>query len=363
MKNLFYFPGIGNDRIKSIIKNDISFDISFLTKKSPFYYPYFLISYEYGNKIKNLRDMYDMKDGLILGDSGGFTNLTKGKNYNPKNVMEWMNNNVDIGFILDLPTRNMNTNKNPLMYKTIDYDGFVERLNKTKSNIETMMKYKDDVKLYGVLHGYTHSEHDEWNSMLRNFNLDGVSIPAIGMDKYDLIDTTYRYAKEWINIHYLGLSSFSSIPFLSYVSNHNEGLITFDSVSYRISSTNKQFLIPFSNKYIKFGRNSSHLLSGNMCNCPYCRLLDGVEEYYFDGKGAGKVATILSFHNLYWTVQYIDFIYNLSKDVDRLRQYLKDEHKDKALKLLDVAIMYQEEGIEKASKRVNLKSRDMKEWL
>jgi len=64
------------------------FKFSWWEPNSFFYYPYLLISAFYGLQYRNIREQYNIpKEVTIIGDSGGFQNMTQDGTVNPLQVL------------------------------------------------------------------------------------------------------------------------------------------------------------------------------------------------------------------------------------------------------------------------------------
>lgn len=327
-------------------------DISYQNHKLNFweptaYYQYnsILMSYYYGRKIPNFRDTMNIPDDkLLIGDSGGYQISTLKASINIRNLCKWYNDNMNIGLILDVPTRDSKG-------KSRGHKQFEKALIKTKSNIDKMMRYEMDCKLYGVVQGSTYEERQRWITMLSDYHFDGMAFS--GLDRYDPLSVAQIYLDETEhkNIHILGVGGSKVAPLLYYMSKLYDNIL-FDNASYNISSTLGLYRIPIMNGkagYLSLGKKSDSTIKILPCDCPVCRGINNDPDAMRGKHTKSKpIVRLLSLHNLYYSIRYYNILNSLKDSPHDLLTFIKKYSSDRTLLAINFLDHCDEYGKESA---------------
>ncbi len=328
------------------------FKLSWWEENSFYYYPYMLISAFYGIQHKDFRKKFNISDDfIIIGDSGGFQNMTQNANLNKLNVLRWQEENCQIGLTFDEPILGNDSEKIKLK----------KQINTVKNAYYALdNKKKKDFKLYAVFQGHSLDEqktiHDAYKEEGDITKFDGFAIggmvPIAGntclITKILLtfIDNVKQYKKP---LHFFGISGNKLLPLLIYLQLKLNIPITFDSSSFGGGAIRREFL--FENNKLFFGRNKNHNLKEIPCNCPVCKLclIDDFESK--DSKSGG----LISLHNLYKIIYNIEKLKSLSTDINLFKDYIKKNYPEKVNMLIDYIDEYFENGLLLANEKFKFK--------
>jgi len=164
---LIYVPVIAPNYLDLEWKSDK--EMTWWTEKSIFKYDYLMLSYgiftsdrkhsDRVNIAKAIDKFFEFRKGIkLFYDSGGWQVLTRNMDINPISLAEVQKSSHSyVAFILDVPPIRQ-------YQKKVDEYHFNRCLEKTKDNIEKAYRYYDDFdgKLYGVLHGLTEKQFEQW---------------------------------------------------------------------------------------------------------------------------------------------------------------------------------------------------------
>lgn len=322
-----YFPALSTetvDKKKILHKNGKSF--RFYNKDSIFYYPNFLSSAGiHLNRKEFVKELeIDLKNTIILGDSGGYQLVTgklKQSMETTDKILNWLENNTTYGMNLDFPPR----------------DQFKERLDISYQNYQYFYEHKQNkTKLMNVLHGPTLDRLNIWYDRIKDFDFPG----GWGMGSlvgsnifYFLLNFFFLFEKGEIEkhsakealIHFLGFSRIKDMPILLYLQHKLNKMnldvtITFDSSSPILSAAYGNYYLSLSetgykqlNIPLKIITNKEHVnLEENMpCNCPVCKNLTLKDVLINHLKNGGEKSIFYLYvgcHNLY---KLLEFKFNI----------------------------------------------------
>lgn|SRR3990167_5722960 len=338
------------------------FKLSWWEDNSFFFYPYILISAYYGIKYKNIRQQYNIPENvIIIGDSGGFQNMTQDETINPLEVLQWQEQNCNIGFIFDNPISPDDSKEIKLNKQKITVEnGLLALRNKTNKNL----------KLYGVIQGHTFDEQkniiDEYKKTESFEQYDGFSIGGIvpiasNIDVLIKVLTCFfdNFKNDKRPLHILGLSGIKSIGLINYLKKiYKKENVTFDSSSYGSGAIRLEFINLFNGFKTTFGDNSLNQLNKLPCICPVC---SNILDPSIIRKGGSMPGALLSLHNLYQYIQYTYFISVLSSDLSLFENYLikKNGFEQKTFDFIKYSY---ENGFEAAIEKEQ-KTQDIKKWF
>lgn len=321
-------------------------------EKSAFQYDKILVSYYYRriNKTDQTRAEISFPDNYTLvGDSGGFQADTQGVDIDIKDLCTWFDSNVDIGFILDVPTRTQ-------YGQSYSHDFFNKALEQTRSNIDEMMKYEMDNKLYGIVQGESTRDRVEWLKMLDDYSFDGLGIA--GLNRFDPMEIAKLVLNDFDhdNIHILGAGGAQTTPVITYLGRDKRFKeITFDTSSFSLSGARfasyyaPLYPLPFSGS-IQFGRKFGGKLEKIPCSCPLCSLIDDIS--ILCNKENNKVQNnLIQQHNLYQYLQYVKLLDAYKDDEDIFMQFVRNHCSDRTKIAIDFLNAVEDVGEEIAYKR------------
>ena len=173
-------------RIPAGFTNSVE-SLNFLAKdKNAFRYPWALYSAGHANldisKTVEKEDMVrnrDRSNSFLLGDSGGFQiakGLWPGEWADPacpkaqkqrELVLAWMEEYMDYGMVLDIPTW---TFRDPKASAACGIRSYQDAVDATKINNDYFIQNrKGNVKFLNVLQGGNHQEADDWYEMMKDY--------------------------------------------------------------------------------------------------------------------------------------------------------------------------------------------------
>jgi len=314
MKKLIYVPAISTS--SHLLQEINNFKTNWWKPYGFFHHPYLLMSAYYG--LKNEKDFRKKigfpDDGILVGDSGGFQNVSLKANLSPIEVLKWEENNCDIGIILDIPPYNLVG-----LAAFGKMKEFNKSLQQTYENAKKMYEEKSTkMKLYGVIQGQTYKQKIEWmKKMMEIGDFDGYALSPKPSDSLFEIASHLLIALEngIKNMHILQVSGIQERMILNYFFKEiDDGFITYDSATYMRWAA--EFRIKkygfFVNKMIRI--NEKLDLPFDFCDCSVCSNIT-IEDQKVKGARANS---LMALHNLNMVLQE-------SKVMDLLaRNYGKD---------------------------------------
>ncbi|WYW00783.1 hypothetical protein Aura_00103 [Pseudomonas phage vB_PpuM-Aura] len=238
------------------------------------------------------------KSRHIVADSGGFQ-LGMGRlDYlDPMEIIQWYNNNADIGIVLDIP---MHFN-DPELY---------QRLGRVQAaNTELMMQNKrPSLELMNIFHGNTQEEVSRYRELVER---DDITRLAMGGTYYDTQMTAIAKiiqqmvtGRKYEQYHMLGVAKLSLVYPLIYMAKKGLApLITSDASTWLQESVSKGYYFQehistppgFFKMFDKV--NSPSPFNHLPCNCPVCTAIKYTDVLSVIG---GNVSTfLLAYHNMY----------------------------------------------------------------
>ena len=298
----------------------------------PFRHPSMLVSAYYFMKDPNFREHYKVpiENFTMMGDSGGYSQMTLGGVCEPRRVLEWQEKNCDIALSYDYPL-GPNDNKATIRDKQSD----------TVKNAYFMIDEGSNpvVLKYAVFHGRNLEELDNMFSLYNEHgNLLGFDGYAIGSlvpiaGNVSLITRILIIFIEKLKdvgvgskpIHVFGLSSKNMIPIFAYLSRVYDVDITFDSNSFCNNDLRGDFVINFEQNKSVFLDNKNSIKEARKikripCACPVCKN-QLIDEY--DAGDHRKMRYVLM-HNLYQIINYTAIFRSLMDNKEAYMKYISD---------------------------------------
>lgn len=347
------------------------FEFTWWNKGSFYTYPALLVSAAYGIKYPNFRKEFELPSELLfMGDSGGFqlVSIVKKKSklareakskeerdrhlrdreriiktLHPVKVLRWQERNCEVGFALDVP----------LVGKGEGYSRsrFEWSLGKSIKNYKMMVDNRkkmpeDGFLLYNVLHGMSIPQIEQWYEGVKDFPLDGWSLPIKppGDALYQAFGLTFALSHGLLrNVHVLGVSGFEVIPTLIYATKWIENL-TFDSATptgngakyrgYHTPMNTPGIVAGNPSKWrVFFGEKSSGLMNTLPCDCPVCEQISHPSVFDEEGTAAGS---LIALHNLYVFLRYISVLEAFLDDDKLFRHFIKSHCSPRTMRSIDI---------------------------
>lgn len=297
----------------------------------------------------------------IFADSGGFQ-LKSGKfDYiSPKKLVEWYNDNVDIGLVLDIPSSGY------------FWPGLIEKMAKAQSsNIDVMLKHKrPDLELLNIFHGQNIKDIEVYRSIVERPEIERT---AIGGAYYHTILQSIDHAcqvmtqgRKYKHYHMLGIGNIRQIYALMRMA--SKGIaeyITSDSSSFLQEAMNKGYFvcptISSPPRYLNIGDKYSKPNAGQTlpCSCPVCKSLKYMDV--LNSFTGNILAFMLLYHNLFRFTQHTEAMYDVistatKKDLkDLLRAQLETRKfgRDEVLACIDYVDDFAEGGRDYAAQNLS----------
>ncbi len=303
-------------------------ETSWLTKDSPFYYPYVLINLMTFQNDRNKSEIPD--DVFLLCDSGGFQVITDKCNYDWKQSLDQQ---LMIG-----ANRIFSFDKPPLIKKWEGSNAAFNTMNESKSkeliklNYETALKQSEYLKqikperlkdFFYVVHGSS-KELLDYNIQLINESIGfdnfskyfgGVCYSVKGEDTVFLttamIHANKYFIKKGFPVHVLGFGSFPRMVLMC-----RTDITTFDATSAITGQTYWTFYNSINmygkTKHLTFLNSNYWPFETQFCDCPVCSNVDF--KKLLEEKETTKIGQFISLHNLYQIVKFNVFLCSIKKE-------------------------------------------------
>jgi len=346
------------------------FEFTWWNKNSFYTYPALLVSAYYGIKYPNFRQEFELPPELLfMGDSGGFQLVSLVKKFKrlaheaetkverdrywrearrvkealqPIKVLRWQERNCQVGFVLDVPLVGKQGGHSRKRFEAALAKS-VENYDIAVSNRKKMPE--DGFLLYNVLHGMSITQLEEWYDAVKDFPLDGYSLPLKPPNDplQQAFGLTFAMAHGFMrNIHVLGVSGFEVVPTIVYASKFIDNL-TYDSATptgngakfrgYHTPMSPGVIMGNPSKWRIFFGEKSSGLLNKLPCDCPVCEQIPHPSVFDEPGTAAGS---LIALHNLYVFLRYSMILEALLDDKELFIHFIRSHCSSRTLKSIEI---------------------------
>lgn len=300
-------------------------------------------------------------DQMIISDSGGFQIRNERLNFiNPKHLVEWYNDNVDVGIVLDIPAGDM------------CWEGMYEMMAKAQErSTAVMMEYKKpELDLMNVLHGNSHESYALYRSIVERPDIDRVCLGGLYhgsiMQSIDTATRIIQTGQQYKHYHFLGISNIRQLfPIIRMAAKGMAPLITSDSSTWLQEGLNKGYYVwPAVDqppRYYKIGEKSNRPNSGKIlpCSCPVCQAVKYQDVFAcFQGN---MLSFVMAMHNMHAFTSLTRAMYDIMcdasvkdiKDLVRSMFTTRSNGRDEVLSCFDYIEYAASEGQEAAARRLS----------
>lgn len=323
-------------------------------------FDYYMTNYiDYMGKEKSSprnRVARDPKSMTVISDSGGFQFLTGKLDYlDPLQLVNWYNENADVGIVLDMP----------VVSRISDPKLHAAHAQLQARNTQLMLDAAaPGLEFMNVVHGLTADDKIRFHDTVGHNDIRRL---AIGGSYFDTVMSSVasvlllhrRLGDHYQHYHFLGITNLFQV--LAYMRMAHHGLLPFvtsDSSTYYQKGASKEYLIQ-----TRLSSNISHLNIGQRdnvtspyavlpCSCPVCSNLKYVDA--LSNFGGSAVSSATAFHNAWRYNEYLKAMAGmihlpfpqLAKIITA--QLGKRASLDEGLRTLQFVDMVAEKGLDKA---------------
>jgi len=243
----------------------------------------------------------------VISDSGGFQFLTGKLDYlDPVGLVNWYNENADIGMVLDMPVAS----------RIRDPELHMKLARLQRRNTVTMLEHAvPGLEFMNVVHGTTYEDKLRFHERVAHPKIRRL---AVGGSYFDTVMSSIaavltlhqEIGDHYDHYHFLGVTNLFQV--LTYMRMAKLGLLPFvtsDSSTYYQKGASKEYLIQ-----TRMTSNISHLNIGQRdnvtsvhsmlpCSCPVCsnlRYVDALSNF-----GGSAISSATAFHNAYRYNEYL----------------------------------------------------------
>jgi len=349
-----YIPAIGPSTLSTMARVP---EYNIFGKDGVFKHNFFLISAYRGIEQnftieKMLGD--DLRDDVvIMGDSGGFQEMSLGKNFGRDKVLDWLDENCHTGMIKDYPCTDADS------IQTIR-----EKQQKTAIDATWMLERRKKVLLYNVYLGRSEEQFQQIHDFYGDHEYDGVAIGSLNTNLDNIVSSllsVIKIAGTKKSFHILGRTGLTAMPVQHYIE-HKLGLtLSYDSATYSLGSRLREYKLPFSFKdaLIMTDRENLHKIKELPCDCPVCQTAN-VEMLTSPGGFSGF---LLDMHNMYMQIRMTRTLNSLVHNEDKYKDFV-GRLSTRAGAYLDLVDTMLEEGVDVALRRHNFGgAEEVSDWL
>lgn len=294
--------------------------------------PYMMVNYyaESAKQFSNARQGGKFVDPntLTMSDSGGYQILQGRCEYlDPKLIIDWYNNNVDLGFVLDTPA---NRQASELLIRSAKVQA---------RNTDIMMQGKaENVELINILHGANEYDMREYRNIVERPDVDRLAFGSLYhyytlMKSIDLMYQVCHTGQEYKHVHVLGVANSLHVALLIRMA--TKGLVphlTSDSSTpmqkARLREWHTYVATQEKVKYTLVGYKDGYRPSPNAllpCSCQVCSAVKYADVLWCLN---GNIATkVFEFHNIHSMGRHFDILTEYSKEMTtrEFKQVLKSQ--------------------------------------
>lgn len=326
-----------------------------------------------------------LPDNFIIGDSGGLQNAKFGLDFDPVEVSEWYNDNVDYGLCLDkIPIeRDEDTgSKAEFNLKSGDVELFKKCASKTQENVEQMIKVQGDYELLNIHQGQSWDSLSVWAEHSDMSLGEGVAMKQWNDCRVNAAILAYAW-KHYRGrpIHFLGVGSVTRYLPLILLAKHWGARVTADSASYTWVSRGRTYWSdPHSHGSYHVKKEDARPYGGELpCDCPYCEVIaeypDGLVEDLSGDERSVMVNNLLMAHNIWVEERRCRYYKKLVKNEQHFLEHCKrtvgrlgsDKQstmdKWKVVDLVEFVLDLVHEGFDYVNRNYRFGQETMSEWF
>lgn len=246
----------------------------------------------------------------LMGDSGG-AQLRMGTTpyIDPKDVISWMNDFVDIGAALDVPHRPADQGNEKLMWGLAE----VQRRN---NEVYLAQRKRDDLQFLNVVHGFGLEDARKWCAHVHTKDPAFVSWAAGLGNRNSFFSSLLAAMVPMVEypecggkngLHFFGISGKSYIPCFAWMAKRTGVPITMDSTNYLKGNRYRQFcMTDWKGRMteVEMGRSAKVGYRTELpCSCPVCYSIRWCEAFGLEG--GAKMQHMLTIHNLITILKFV----------------------------------------------------------
>lgn len=245
------------------------------------------------------RGSYRHPDAIkVLADSGGFQLLKETVDFiDPKQLIDWYNDNVDWGMVLDLPIN------------TPGLDIHKRAAKIQAHNTKVMMDNKrEGLELFNIIHGNDDAEMNAFRKIVERPDIDRLAVGGIYygtiLHSINRLCGIIQGGQSYKHYHALGVANITqTIPFMR-MSGRLAPLITSDSSSHLQAAMGRKYYQPNGLEAlpdVRFFADAGGSVPGSNqflpCHCPICRVLKYTDVMAM--VNSNTITLLMGYHNLY----------------------------------------------------------------
>ncbi len=318
--------------------------ITFFQKNSIFKYNKHLVNPFHTQKL--YEELFDsgslLPNALVFADSGGLQELLlKRLIKSPEEILKWQEKYCDIGFALDKIPFKTDTGFN--VGWTFDAVDFKKHAETTRERILRALKVRTkwkSFKYYAIIQGTKYEEYKTWKDIINQPGVDGWCCKSPTNSPANLAETIIFVLENLDKpVHFLGIGQLTKSIILYYAKRYYKHPFSFDSSSYDTGAQFRRYNLPFyfnGMKSVKKDSNGKYDIKnfGKFCFCPACQVMS---EIINNPEAERYLGYLVSLHNVAQNISVFEYLNNIYKDGDKLREFVKCYFKENtAHKLLEV---------------------------
>lgn len=309
--------------------------ITFFQKNSIFKYRKHLVNPFHTDKLyEALFESNGLLDNtLSFADSGGLQELLlQGLIKTPEEILQWQEKYCDVGFALDkIPFKTENAFNVGWTFDEVDFKKYAEE---TKQRIASAVKVRKEFKsfkYFAIIQGIDNKHYKIWKDIIDQPGIDGWCCKSPTNSSANLAETAVFVLENLDKpVHFLGIGQLTKSIILYYAKRYYKHPFSFDSSSYDTGAQFRRYNLPF-----YFNGFESPKLEGkeeydiknfkDFCFCPACKLLSEI----IDSPGSEKyIGYLISLHNVALNISVFEYLKNIYKDKDKMREFVKNYFKE-----------------------------------
>jgi hypothetical protein len=305
------------------------------TEDAIFKYPAVLVSagHQYKNMKLSEEMKVDLKNNIMLGDSGGYQIATGAIDIANREkfvieIFKWLEKNTNYALNIDIPLY-INVDKDSSVASWSKYD----KIKISKEHFDYFQKNQSgSTKFLNVLHGRTYEDLCLWYDFCKDYSFTGGwALGSANIDIFYILQSFFfmyhngefeKIKNKQNLIHILGMSKVDLMICIEYLqkklNEENSNIsLTYDSSTPSIAAGMGSYFLSTTYEKIKY-LNLNRELEVNLnsplpCSCPVCKGLT-YNDFYGEArrnKNEGFLTSTyhqITYHNLLANLNYLDHV-------------------------------------------------------